>query len=115
MSLGKSGARGVTFHKKTRRWEAHIWDKGRGRQLYLGSFDSKEAASITHDKAAIAMYGPDANINNCTGDYSLDEIERLRAMSPELMAQALRKRTCCPAEEDDMLIEISPNVQPYHC
>jgi hypothetical protein len=65
---------GVTFHKKTLRWEAHIWQKGRGRQLYLGSFDSKEAASVAHDK----VYGPDVLINN----YDADEIESLRAMQP---------------------------------
>lgn len=35
--------RGVTFYRRTGRWESHIWDCG--KQVYLGGFDTAHAAA----------------------------------------------------------------------
>ncbi|CAM8980944.1 unnamed protein product [Rhodiola kirilowii] len=35
--------RGVTFYRRTGRWESHIWDCG--KQVYLGGFDTAQAAA----------------------------------------------------------------------
>jgi len=37
--------RGVTKHRRSGRWEAHIWIKEMGRQVYLGGYE-KEAKSV---------------------------------------------------------------------
>jgi hypothetical protein len=52
-----SGYKGVSFHKKTRRWLASLHTKE--RWLYLGLFDTKEEAYEAYCKAGSQMYGPD--------------------------------------------------------
>ncbi|KAL4425661.1 hypothetical protein ABPG75_009677 [Micractinium tetrahymenae] len=48
---GKSGQRGVTLHKRTKRFEGHIWtDK---KQVYLGAYDVPEQAGCAHDIMAL--------------------------------------------------------------
>ena len=39
--------RGVTQHRRTKRWEAHVWDKG--KQVYLGGFESEHRAGRAYD------------------------------------------------------------------
>ncbi|KAE8700846.1 AP2-like ethylene-responsive transcription factor TOE3 [Hibiscus syriacus] len=62
--------RGVTFYRRTGRWESHIWDCG--RQVYLGGFDTAHAAASTYDRAAIKFRGVDADINFSLSDYEDD-------------------------------------------
>lgn len=38
--------RGVTKHKRTQRYEAHIWESK--KQIYLGGFDSEVLAARSH-------------------------------------------------------------------
>lgn len=40
--------RGVTKHKRTQRYEAHIWECK--KQIYLGGFDSEILAAKSHGK-----------------------------------------------------------------
>ena len=47
----KGRHRGVTRYKRTGRFEAHIWD--RGRQKHLGSFGNGTDAAAAYDKTAI--------------------------------------------------------------
>ncbi|KAE8673989.1 Ethylene-responsive transcription factor RAP2-7 [Hibiscus syriacus] len=61
--------RGVTFYRRTGRWESHIWDCG--KQVYLGGFDAAHAAA-RYDRAAIKFRGVEADINFNIEDYESD-------------------------------------------
>ena len=49
--------RGVTKHRRSGRWEAHIWIKDIGRQVYLGGYENEEHAAEAYDVAAIKCKG----------------------------------------------------------
>lgn len=61
---GRRRARGVTWHIKTRRYEAHIWHRTTasrsGAHVFVGAFGSFEAAVHAYDVAAIALKGQKA-------------------------------------------------------
>jgi len=48
--------RGVTKHKRTQRYEAHIWESK--KQIYLGGFESELLAARSHDIMALKCKGP---------------------------------------------------------
>nr|AAX47049.1 AP2-like transcriptional factor [Brassica rapa] len=62
--------RGVTFYRRTGRWESHMWDCG--KQVYLGGFDTAHAAARAYDRAAIKFRGVEADINFTIEDYDDD-------------------------------------------
>ncbi|XP_068313779.1 uncharacterized protein [Pyrus communis] len=66
--------RGVTFYRRTGRWESHIWDCG--KQVYLGAFDTAHAAARAYDRAAIKFRGIEADINFSVSDYE-DDIKQV--------------------------------------
>ena len=49
--------RGVTKHKRSGRWEAHIWVKETGKQMYLGGYEKEEHAAEAYDVAAMKCKG----------------------------------------------------------
>lgn len=49
--------RGVTKHRRSGRWEAHIWIKDIGRQVYLGGYEIEEHAAEAYDVAALKCKG----------------------------------------------------------
>ncbi|CAM0902530.1 unnamed protein product [Alopecurus aequalis] len=81
--------RGVTFYRRTGRWESHIWD--RGKQVYLGGFDTAQAAARTYDQAAIKFRGVDADINFSLDDYKEDTM-KMSSCSKEDFVQVLRRQ-----------------------
>lgn len=80
--------RGVTKHKRTQRYEAHIWECK--KQIYLGGFDSEILAAKSHDIMAIRCKGANCEILN----YELSDYEEMvplvERLSREDIISALR-------------------------
>ncbi|CAI9301102.1 unnamed protein product [Lactuca saligna] len=82
--------RGVTFYRRTGRWESHIWDCG--KQVYLGGFDTAHAAARAYDRAAIKFRGVDADINFSLSDYE-DDMNQMKNFSKEEFVHILRRQS----------------------
>uniref|UniRef100_A0A0V0I8M8 Putative ovule protein n=1 Tax=Solanum chacoense TaxID=4108 RepID=A0A0V0I8M8_SOLCH len=82
--------RGVTFYRRTGRWESHIWDCG--KQVYLGGFDTAHAAARAYDRAAIKFRGLDADINFNVSDYH-DDLKQMGNFSKEEFVHILRRQS----------------------
>ncbi|KMZ68203.1 AP2-like ethylene-responsive transcription factor TOE3 [Zostera marina] len=82
--------RGVTFYRRTGRWESHIWDSG--KQVYLGGFDTAHAAARAYDRAAIKFRGLSADINFILDDYR-DDMNQMRSLSKEEFVHILRRQS----------------------
>ncbi|KAK3011668.1 hypothetical protein RJ639_010681 [Escallonia herrerae] len=89
--------RGVTRHRWTGRYEAHLWDKStwnsiqnkRGRQR---AYDNEEAAARTYDLAAIKYWGPNTTLNFLNDTYQ-KELEEMEKMSKEEYLASLRRQS----------------------
>ncbi|XP_078180605.1 AP2-like ethylene-responsive transcription factor At1g16060 [Carex rostrata] len=92
--------RGVTRHRWTGRYEAHLWDKNcwnplqskKGKQVYLGAYDTEEAAARTYDLAALKYWGPETLLNFPLERYE-KEIEVMEAVSRDEYLASLRRRS----------------------
>ncbi|XP_071722608.1 ethylene-responsive transcription factor RAP2-7-like [Rutidosis leptorrhynchoides] len=82
--------RGVTFYRRTGRWESHIWDCG--KQVYLGGFDTAHAAARAYDRAAIKFRGVDADINFTLADYE-EDLNQMKNLSKEEFVHILRRQS----------------------
>ncbi|XP_023632954.1 AP2-like ethylene-responsive transcription factor TOE3 isoform X2 [Capsella rubella] len=82
--------RGVTFYRRTGRWESHIWDCG--KQVYLGGFDTAHAAARAYDRAAIKFRGADADINFDIEDY-MDDLKQMGNLTKEEFMHVLRRQS----------------------
>ncbi|KAG0527789.1 hypothetical protein BDA96_06G263600 [Sorghum bicolor] len=82
--------RGVTFYRRTGRWESHIWDCG--KQVYLGGFDTAHAAARAYDRAAIKFRGVEADINFSLEDYQ-DDMKQMGHLSKEEFVHVLRRQS----------------------
>ncbi|RWR81783.1 ethylene-responsive transcription factor RAP2-7-like protein [Cinnamomum micranthum f. kanehirae] len=82
--------RGVTFYRRTGRWESHIWDCG--KQVYLGGFDTAHAAARAYDRAAIKFRGVDADINFNLTDYE-DDMKPMKNLTKEEFVHILRRQS----------------------
>ncbi|KAG0597650.1 hypothetical protein M758_12G011300 [Ceratodon purpureus] len=94
-----SSYRGVTRHRWTGRFEAHLWDKAswndkqlkKGRQVYLGAYDEEEAAAKAYDLAALKYWGPGTVINFKLEDYEEQLLEMENISREEYLATLRRK------------------------
>ncbi|KAJ4910994.1 AP2-like ethylene-responsive transcription factor TOE2 [Raphanus sativus] len=82
--------RGVTFYRRTGRWESHIWDCG--KQVYLGGFDTAHAAARAYDRAAVKFRGLEADINFIISDYE-EDLKQMANLSKEELVQVLRRQS----------------------
>lgn len=92
--------RGVTRHRWTGRFEAHLWDKStwnsiqnkKGRQIYLGAYDNEEAAAHTYDLAALKYWGIGTTLNFPIDTYT-KELEEMEKLTKEEYLASLRRRS----------------------
>ncbi|CAI9102743.1 OLC1v1001062C1 [Oldenlandia corymbosa var. corymbosa] len=92
--------RGVTRHRWTGRYEAHLWDKStwnsiqnkKGRQIYLGAYDNEDAAARTYDLAALKYWGPSTILNFPIENYT-KELEEMEKLSKEEYLASLRRQS----------------------
>ncbi|CAI0420958.1 unnamed protein product [Linum tenue] len=86
--------RGVTRHRWTGRYEAHLWDKNcwnesqnkKGRQ---GAYDDEEAAAHAYDLAALKYWGQDTILNFPLATYE-NEFRDMEGLSKEEYISSLR-------------------------
>ncbi|KAL3581187.1 hypothetical protein D5086_015519 [Populus alba] len=89
--------RGVTRHRWTGRFEAHLWDKSswnniqnkKGKQ---GAYDNDEAAAHTYDLAAIKYWGAETTLNFPIESYTT-EIEEMQRVTREEYLASLRRKS----------------------
>ncbi|GLJ43549.1 hypothetical protein SUGI_0905920 [Cryptomeria japonica] len=92
--------RGVTRHRWTGRYEAHLWDNSckkegqtrKGRQVYLGGYDKEEKAARSYDLAALKYWGPTTHINFPLSTYE-KELEEMKPMTRQEYVANLRRKS----------------------
>nr|AJQ20648.1 AP5/EREBP Transcription Factors [Salvia miltiorrhiza] len=92
--------RGVTRHRWTGRFEAHLWDKDcwnesqnkKGRQVYLGAYNDEEAAARAYDLAALKYWGQDTTLNFPLPTYQ-KELQEMEGQSKEEYISSLRRKS----------------------
>lgn len=92
--------RGVTRHRWTGRYEAHLWDNScrregqsrKGRQVYLGGYDKEEKAARAYDLAALKYWGTSTTTNFPISNYE-KEIEDMKHMTRQEFIAAIRRKS----------------------
>ncbi|XXG55782.1 hypothetical protein AAC387_Pa03g3376 [Persea americana] len=89
--------RGVTRHRWTGRYEAHLWDnscrrEGQSRKGRQGGYDKEEKAARAYDLAALKYWGSTATTNFPVSDYS-KEIEEMKRMTRQEFVASLRRKS----------------------
>ncbi|KDD76461.1 hypothetical protein H632_c217p1, partial [Helicosporidium sp. ATCC 50920] len=85
--------RGVTKHRRSGRYEAHIWVKDLGRQVYLGGYECEEHAAEAYDIAALKCKGR----RGCKTNFELskygDLLGCIDRMTMEELVMAVRRQS----------------------
>ncbi|KAK3006787.1 hypothetical protein RJ639_017206, partial [Escallonia herrerae] len=89
--------RGVTRHRWTGRYEAHLWDnsckkEGQSRKGRQGGYDMEEKAARSYDLAALKYWGPSTHINFPLENYG-QEIEEMKNMTRQEYVAHLRRKS----------------------
>ncbi|XP_056163201.1 AP2-like ethylene-responsive transcription factor AIL1 isoform X3 [Syzygium oleosum] len=89
--------RGVTRHRWTGRYEAHLWDnscrkEGQTRKGRQGGYDKEEKAARAYDLAALKYWGPTTHINFPLSIYE-KELEEMKNMTRQEFVAHLRRKS----------------------
>ncbi|KAL8139795.1 hypothetical protein V2J09_005816 [Rumex salicifolius] len=89
--------RGVTRHRWTGRYEAHLWDnscrkEGQTRKGRQGGYDKEEKAARAYDLAALKYWGPTTHINFPINTYE-KELEEMKNMARQEFVAHLRRQS----------------------
>ncbi|GFZ14559.1 integrase-type DNA-binding superfamily protein [Actinidia rufa] len=89
--------RGVTRHRWTGRYEAHLWDnscrrEGQTRKGRQGGYDKEEKAARAYDLAALKYWGTTTTTNFLVGNYE-KEIEEMKHMTRQEYVASLRRKS----------------------
>ncbi|GLJ44414.1 hypothetical protein SUGI_0931530 [Cryptomeria japonica] len=93
--------RGVSRHRWTGRYEAHLWDKSswneaqkkKGKQVYLGAYDEEEAAARAYDLAALKYWGAAGTIINFPLSDYVNDLEAMENVTREEYLASLRRKS----------------------
>ncbi|KAK1399810.1 AP2-like ethylene-responsive transcription factor AIL5 [Heracleum sosnowskyi] len=89
--------RGVTRHRWTGRYEAHLWDnscrrEGQSRKGRQGGYDKEERAARAYDLAALKYWGPTTTTNFPASSYE-KELEEMKNMTRQEFVASLRRKS----------------------
>ncbi|KAF6136904.1 hypothetical protein GIB67_018943 [Kingdonia uniflora] len=89
--------RGVTRHRWTGRYEAHLWDnsckkEGQTRKGRQGGYDMEDKAARSYDLAALKYWGPSTYINFPLENYQ-EQLEEMKNMSRQEYVAHLRRKS----------------------
>ncbi|CAK7337567.1 unnamed protein product [Dovyalis caffra] len=89
--------RGVTRHRWTGRYEAHLWDnscrrEGQSRKGRQGGYDKEEKAARAYDLAALKYWGPTTTTNFPVCNYE-KELEGMKRMTRQEFVASLRRKS----------------------
>ncbi|XP_051117720.1 AP2-like ethylene-responsive transcription factor AIL6 isoform X2 [Andrographis paniculata] len=89
--------RGVTRHRWTGRYEAHLWDnscrrEGQARKGRQGGYDKEDKAARAYDLAALKYWGPTATTNFPISNYT-KEMEEMKNVTKQEFIASLRRKS----------------------
>ncbi|KAK4430511.1 AP2-like ethylene-responsive transcription factor AIL6 [Sesamum alatum] len=89
--------RGVTRHRWTGRYEAHLWDnscrrEGQARKGRQGGYDKEDKAARAYDLAALKYWGPTATTNFPISNYT-KELEEMKHVTKQEFIASLRRKS----------------------
>ncbi|KAL9233647.1 hypothetical protein vseg_008615 [Gypsophila vaccaria] len=89
--------RGVTRHRWTGRYEAHLWDnscrrEGQSRKGRQGGYDKEDKAARSYDLAALKYWGTSTTTNFPISNYE-KEIEEMKHMTRQEFVAAIRRKS----------------------
>ncbi|KAL2557184.1 AP2-like ethylene-responsive transcription factor PLT2 [Forsythia ovata] len=89
--------RGVTRHRWTGRYEAHLWDnscrrEGQSRKGRQGGYDKEDKAARAYDLAALKYWGTSTTTNFPISNYE-KEIEEMKNMTRQEFVASIRRKS----------------------
>ncbi|KAM0884611.1 hypothetical protein ACQ4PT_030860 [Festuca glaucescens] len=96
---GSSIYRGVSRHRASGKFEAHLWDghcrsTAQSKKGKQGAYDTEEAAARTYDLAALKYWGSDCrHLLNFPVEAYRQEVERMRCVTREEYLARLKRES----------------------
>ncbi|GMI97455.1 PLETHORA 2 [Hibiscus trionum] len=89
--------RGVTRHRWTGRYEAHLWDnscrrEGQSRKGRQGGYDKEEKAARAYDLSALKYWGTSTTTNFPISNYE-KEVEEMKHMTRQEFVASIRRKS----------------------